>query len=814
MGKNTISLTFKLEDAGKGFKGLADDAEGLKKVMSSVISNAQQLKGSVINFAALAAGINAAQRSLSQLQAGISELTGAYAVQEVAETKLSAVMRQRMGATDDEIKSIRDLASAQQELGVVGDEVQLSGAQQMATFLNERQSLEALLPAMNNLLAQQKGLNATTQDAVSVGNMMGKVMQGQTSALTEVGITFSAAEQNVLKYGTEQERAAMLAQIITNNVGEMNAQLAQTESGRQQQLSNALGDVKEQIGGLVNSAEPFVTIAAQSAEALGAVSTLAAGVKTLAGSLLSSVGAFAASTASMIANRTAALAAAVAGKAVSAATKAWTAVQWLLNAALTANPIGLVVAAIGALVAGVIYAYKNCEGFRKTVDRVWEAVKSLASVITDSLVAAFDWLVKKCRAAWEWLKKILGLGGKKAEVEVEVRTREQKAAPDTDALKKKYADYSPPKTAGVQVPKAVPVPVQETSNGLIGRLEEQIKDARERLKEATSEAAIEAINKEIEGYEGELSRYEGLGKKIAEAVTEGAQDNGPLWKEDAGSLEDIEENIRILNGELQKATLSEAAAINRQIEAWNSKAEAIRNAGKTVRETSSGTKASISSGWGAVQSMHSGLESLTGALESHGDAWKTLSGIIGGAVQTYNSLMSVIGIVNRLTGATRAQTLAEQEKAGAIAATAAAGTAAAATEVSNSATKAAASGTEAAAATTAATAKIFSAHAAIPFVGIGIAAAMIGTMIAMIAKAKSSVPKFADGGIAYGPTLGLFGEYAGASRNPEIVAPLDRLRGMLADTGSRTDGGKVEFRIEGRTLVGILNRESNLSRRS
>ena len=88
-----------------------------------------------------------------------------------------------MGATEAEIQSIKDFASAQQEIGVIGDEVQLSGAQQVATFLNQKDSLETLIPAMNNLLAQQKGLNASTGDAVSVGNMLGKVMMGEVGAL-------------------------------------------------------------------------------------------------------------------------------------------------------------------------------------------------------------------------------------------------------------------------------------------------------------------------------------------------------------------------------------------------------------------------------------------------------------------------------------------------------------------------------------------------------------------------------------------------------------------------------------------------------
>ena len=258
-GKSTISITFKLDGDSKSFKDLANDAEGLKKVISSTISEAQQLKGNVINFAALATGIDAAQRSFNQLQAGMKDLADAYAVQEVSETKLATVMTQRMGATEAEIQSIKELASEQQKLGVIGDEVQLSGAQQIATFLTQKDSLETLLPAMNNLIAQQKGLNATTQDAVTVGNLMGKVMQGQTSALTRVGITFDEAEEKVLKYGTEQEKAAMLAQVIQNNVGDMNAELAKTDSGKQQQLVNALGDMKEELGAMVNGALPFVT---------------------------------------------------------------------------------------------------------------------------------------------------------------------------------------------------------------------------------------------------------------------------------------------------------------------------------------------------------------------------------------------------------------------------------------------------------------------------------------------------------------------------------------------------------------------------
>lgn len=169
-------------------------------------------------------------------------------VQIQAETKLQTVMRQRMGATNDVVDSIKRMASAQQEIGVVGDEVQIAGIQQLATFMNNTDALETLIPAMNNLAVQQNGVNITGENMAGISNMMGKAMQGQTSALSRVGITFSEAEEKALKFGSEQERAAALAQIITNNVGNMNEAIANTPEGAMQQLANTWGDMKEEVG--------------------------------------------------------------------------------------------------------------------------------------------------------------------------------------------------------------------------------------------------------------------------------------------------------------------------------------------------------------------------------------------------------------------------------------------------------------------------------------------------------------------------------------------------------------------------------------
>ena len=861
-GKSTISITFKLDGDSKSFKDLAKDADGLKQVITSTLSEAQQLKGNVINFAALATGIDAAQRSFSQLQSGMKDLADAYAVQEVAETKLATVMQQRMGATDAEIQSIKELASAQQEIGVIGDEVQLSGAQQIATFLNEKASLETLIPAMNNLLAQQKGLNASTGDAVQVGNLMGKAMMGQVDALKRVGISFTEAEANVIKYGTEQERAAMLAQVIQNNVGNMNAELAATDSGKQQQLVNTLGDMKEQIGGLVNGALPFVTMAAQASQALAAVSTLIAGIKTLTTTLYASTKAFIASTAATIKNKVATLAVAAAQKVVTIATNAWKAAQVVLNMILTANPIGLIITAIGLLVTAVITAYNNCESFRKIVDGVWEAIKPLANAIMNGLAKAFEWLVEKCKEAWEWLKNILGLGGKKVEVAVNVSKPKAAPAIDLGETQKKYANAgSTPKAATPKTPKAASPVYDEAATTLKG-INDNIEVLRAKLQTASVEEAA-AINQQIAGWQAKADAIENAGKaaddntplwkedaatlreigdnieilqaKLQDATAEEAAainqqidawnakadaiknagkavDNGPLWKEDASTIKDISDNIEILNKQLQTASIDEAAAINQQIDAWNAKADAIKNAGREAEKTGTSVGKSLKSGWGAIKGMASSVESITEALKGNGSAWQIVCGIVDGFIGLYEGIQTVIGIINLLSAASAAHAATKGVEATAEGTEA---TVRATTAATNAATSAAIITTnklEAASWKELAAAEYMAAHAYIPFAGFGIAMGFTTAMLAAVTAA--GIPMLADGGLASGPTLAMVGEYAGASGNPEVIAPLDKLRGLLAEPAAPIDFSKVEFRIKGRELVGILSKEDNLIRRS
>ncbi|SHU23355.1 Putative phage tail tape measure protein TMP [Mycobacteroides abscessus subsp. bolletii] len=111
--------------------------------------------------------------------------------------------------------------------------------------------------------------------------------------------------------------------------------------------------------------------------------------------------------------------------AITVAMKAWAAVQALLNIALTANPIGLIIAAIAGLVAGIVVLYNRNETFRKIVQTTWAAIKAaisavwnwLSTAVFPGLKLAFTaigtaatWLWNNAiTPAWNGIKAVIGV---------------------------------------------------------------------------------------------------------------------------------------------------------------------------------------------------------------------------------------------------------------------------------------------------------------------------------------------------------------------------------------------------------------------
>lgn len=343
-------------------------------------------------------------------------------------------------------------------------------------------------------------------------------------------------------------------------------------------------------------------------------------------------------------------------------------------------------------------------------------------------------------------------------------------------------------------------PVWDDNASTLGGIEGNIQILNEKLQAAgVSEAAL--INQQIALWQAKADAIRNAGTAAGDTVL--------IWKEEASTLADIEGNIQILTGQLQTATVEEAALINQQISAWNDKAEAIRNAGLAAQEMSMATGDALMQGWSGIKGIGNSITSITSALEGNGNAWQAVVGIIDGFIGLYQGVQTVIDIVSTLTGVTNMLTAAKQAEAVATTTATTAAVSGAAQEMAASTALATTKSAETTANVAAAASGALSAHSAIPIVGIALGLAAVAAIIA----AMSSLPKFAKGGVVSGPTLAMVGEYSGAGSNPEVIAPLDKLKNMLkTDDGSNF--GSVRFVIKGRELVGILEKESNLIKRS
>jgi len=231
--------------------------------------------------------------------------------------------------------------------------------------------------------------------------------------------------------------------------------------------------------------------------------------------------------------------------------------------------------------------------------------------------------------------------------------------------------------------------------------------------------------------------------------------------------------------------------------------------------------------YNAQQTQIQGISEKTKeTLSQMGSAFSTLGSGIGGAAGDWVSfagtlLESIPQLITQITAlvgaqvagstasavatgaeaaASGANTLAKGAEAAAIGVVTAAKITSAVTGVATAATEVAASGAVTAAKTTETFVSGAAGAAKMPFPASLIALALvigtIGAVLASVPKAK----KFANGGIISGPTLGLMGEYPGASNNPEVVAPLSKLKGMINDRSGAMDISVQDIVLTGSQL--------------
>ncbi len=235
----------------RAFRSVGSGLRNLRSGFSSITDKIFSIKNALMS-SFVVIGL---QKTFGAIKGFIQETITAAQGQTLAEAKLYTILKnvhsiqargpQAYKAAGDHLSK---MATHLQRVGIIGDEITLAGFQQLATFQMSDKEISILAGGMSDLLAQQKGLNATQQDAVGIANLMGKVMDGQVGALRRVGVSFTKNEEKILKTGSRLQRASMLAKVLQNNVGGVNLAIAKMPEGKIQNMTNQWSDMYENIG--------------------------------------------------------------------------------------------------------------------------------------------------------------------------------------------------------------------------------------------------------------------------------------------------------------------------------------------------------------------------------------------------------------------------------------------------------------------------------------------------------------------------------------------------------------------------------------
>lgn len=381
------------------------------------------------------AGILAAAGVGSLLSGSIDE---AREAQKVG-AQTDAVLKSTGGTANVTAKSIGLLAQSLSAKIGVDDEAIQAGENMLLTFTNVRNEFGK----GNQIFAEatktvQDMAAAFGGDAVSNSKILGKALNDPTkgvSALTRVGVTFTDKQKEQIKTFQESGNILGAQKIILKELAKETKGSAEAQATAGDKARVAFGNLKETIGTALlpvidklanlftSRVAPAITafigqlksgegvggkVAAVFSAVTGAIGGLVGQMRSGEGpggvlaSIIQTLVSYLGTLFTFVNNNRAAVGAFVgiiAGAVLVA--KAFAAAQLLVNVALSANPIGIVVVAIAALVAGLIYAYKHSETFAAIVDKSFSVIKKVISAVIGFVVP----FVKK---HWQLLVTIIG----------------------------------------------------------------------------------------------------------------------------------------------------------------------------------------------------------------------------------------------------------------------------------------------------------------------------------------------------------------------------------------------------------------------
>lgn len=402
------------------------DTKGFDQAGRAVGGYESKLRTASRGALAVVAGVGAlalaTKDAASRAEQAAGAVESAFGRQAAAVDKLAAGAATRVGLAASEYgqlasvlgSQLRNLGVAEDQLVGTTDDLITRGADLAATFGGTTaEAVDALSSLMRGERDPIERYGVSIKDADIQARLAAQGLTGLTGEARKQAETQATlallTEQTANAQGTfarEATSAAGASQIAAAQAENAKAALGQALLPVVVAVSSALGVLANWMTNNAGAARAVVVAVAALAAAVIATN---AAVRVYQATHRALAAVLRVSTGETVRHRVATIASTVASKAARAAAVAWAAAQRILNLALRANPIGLVITAIAALVALVIAAYRNSETFRNIVQGAGRAARSAFEAVARAVRPVVNFiqsLVDGVQSAVSWLRRL------------------------------------------------------------------------------------------------------------------------------------------------------------------------------------------------------------------------------------------------------------------------------------------------------------------------------------------------------------------------------------------------------------------------
>lgn len=240
-----------IKQAKNSLDGMVGEMKKAKDAGADVGVSIKSWQGNLMGAQAALQLFNAGLSGAKKVLDIVKQFNEAAYADDAAQTRLASQLRNVVKTREEGIRAqqeINRIAQEGEKRTVVAGTATIAGASQLATYGLQEQSIRKLLPALQDLSVGMYGVNVREEQMMATAQLFGKVLNGQTAALSRYGIQMTEAQKKILETGKEAQKTEVLVQLLGKAYGGLAENMAQSSAGARVQFQNQWGHMMEEVG--------------------------------------------------------------------------------------------------------------------------------------------------------------------------------------------------------------------------------------------------------------------------------------------------------------------------------------------------------------------------------------------------------------------------------------------------------------------------------------------------------------------------------------------------------------------------------------